>query len=1403
MLSIRLLGPMNITLDGQEVALPTRKGEMILAYLALHATKPVARERLATYLWPESENALGNLRAELVRLRRGIGDMDRDEPLLNIGRQIIVLDPTQAEIDICQIDQLLAQCATHRHSATAGCDFCAEKLAQAVDLYRAGLLPDMLLPDSEELMDDLQIWQSTYENRILAALETLQTHLSQLGRHAQVIHYAQRQLALRPGLEFPSRQLMVAYTLSGKRQAALATYEELRDYLIQELGQDPSPRLTQLYEQIRSHRMEAGTPPPLTSPYPGLAAFSPANARYFYGHESTIHQLTEAVAHQPLVLLAGPSGSGKSSLVFAGLLPGLSRPTSEQATDWSLLCFRPGRDPVGNLAQALCRGSQAEEAAEKLNRALTLGESSLGRVVADVLATEDCGPEVDQARILLVVDQFEEIFTLCSDERVRRFFLTGFFDTLAEETSNLSVLIVLRADFLGQALTYHSFSTLPPQNIHFLGRMNNAQLQRAIEEPARQHGIVYEPGLIERILADLDDSPGQLPLLQFTLALLWDERRDQWITNAAYNEIEQVRGAITHYADSIYARLEPADQLRVRRIFLQLVHPGENIEDTRRLASRSEIGEEQWPLVHRLADARLVVTNQDAGGQETVEVIHEALIQEWSRLRMWLDDDRIFHLWQDRTRVALETWLRGARDGDLLLRGPVLAEAERWFRERGDDLDSALLDFIQASIQAREAQEAQERQRRQQLEAALAESRRMEQRALARQLGAQADQQMKRSYDLALLLGIEALARSERAQDRTDLLTSLEINPFLQKILHAHQGSVFYLSLGQDGKSLISSDERNNILIWQLDSFTHKRLLPQESAGADDVALDPTGAWIATVHGRQVALWATTSLQARLFDPGQHTDIFRLRFSVDGRYLLAIDTEGGLCLWEARTGHKSLPAPPVPRQTSLQVGPNAEMLAVAQGEGKLLGVRLIQRETGALLTPPLLGHQEQIHGLALNSDGSRLATASFDGSVRVWDTATGKESIPVLTAHTGRALFATFSPDGRWLATGGTDNLLLLWDMQSGKRLDIPAFRHSNWVRCAVFSTDGKTLFSGDSDGKIYQWDLTIVQPLEGHTHRVRTVAVSPNGKVLATASFDGTVGLWDTATQEQMRRLATLAGRQVMAGIFSPDGRIFAAVDNQGELLLWETDSWQRRAVEGNPHNEPSIALAFSPDSRLLAQGDLNGYVSLWDATTGELIHPPKRLHAGLASWVLTITFSPDGRVLTTGSKDRSIAFWSLDSLAPVAPAIEAHTNWVTDLLYSADGRTLISTSSDGTVRFWNPQTGEESAPPLTGHEGQVWQAEFSPVEGEGVLITLGGNGSVIWWDLKSRTPVAPPLRTHIETESMALSPDGEWLYLASFDGTGHRWKVPHGSWVERSRQIANRSLTAEERRIYLDRLN
>lgn len=1404
-LSIQLLGTLHIAQNGEPITLPTRKAGAILAYLAMHPNETVARESLAALLWPDSENARTNLRAELVRLRQALGN-EASDAFLTVSRYSLTLSTSDVRIDACQILELLDQSAAHPHPDPPSCPECAERLAQAVDLYVGPLLADFNGVNSSEFDEWLEAQRAEMEGRVIAALETLQNYLVELGAHGQVVKYARRHLALRPWLEQPTLRLMTALTLSNARDEALNLYESLRHHLAAEFGEKPDPALTRMYESIRSQRRIPAQPHPNRSPYPGLAAFGPNDADNFYGRESIVQILADAVERQPLVLLTGPSGSGKSSVIQAGLRPRLLEARQHAGappSHWRIYSFRPGRNPLFHLAQALFPQADSEAATRDLAAALQHKSASLRQIIRQAAGSRSqAGEKGATERVVLIADQFEEIFTLCEDESVRRLFLAALFAAAEGEEGHrpqVTILISLRADFMGQALSYRSFSNIAHENVIFLGMMNDEELRRAIEEPARQNGVEYELGLIERILNDLDDSPGQLPLLQFALALLWEKRAGRWITHAAYNDIEEVSGALTHYANGIYARMAPEEREQMRRILLQLVHPGEGVEDTRRIASRGEIGDENWPLVHRLAGARLVVTSQDRRGQESVEVIHEALIHEWKRLREWMDSDREFRLWQNRARTALRIWQREEEHADALLRGLALEEAAHWMEERPDELDDPLQEFIRASLEAQRQVDERERRHRIDLELALAESKRQEQRALARQLAAQADQLMRRKVDLALLLSAEALQRSLLPQDRTDLLTMLEINPYLEKILHNHSSSVFYLNFSADGQSLISSDDRNTLLRWELSDFSATPFLPPETEAIDDVALEVTGHWAATVHNGRVRLWEIATGKSRSLDPNFSSAIFRLRFAVDGNYLLAIAVSGDLCLWECATGSR-LPTPAkLEKGTSLQVGPGAEFLATAEEDGFAPVIGLRRRTTGELLAPVMRGHREMVHGLALSRDGSRLASASFDGTVRLWDTRSGQEALPPLTGHNGRALYAAFSPDGHILATGGTDNLLLLWDTRTGRRLDYRPFIHNNWVRCAAFSPDGTRLAVGDSDGKIYLWDLTCHTALAGHTKRARAVAANPTGKDFATIAFDGAVVVWDAATREQRARLSLSDNREGMAGVFSPDGRLFAAVDNRGELSVWQTADWQLHFRLPNLHNEPSIALAFSPDSRLLAHGDLDGYVSLWDMQRGEAIHAPVRLHAGLASWILCVAFTPDGKTLTTGGKNGTIGFWSVPELKAIRRPLPAHANWVTDLLYTGNGQTLISTSSDGTVRFWNPLTGAESGPPLTGHEGQVWGAAFSPVDGERVLVTLGGNGSVLWWDVAGRTPLAPPLLTHTETEAMALSPDGKWLYLGSFDGTAHAWKVPQGNWAERVCRIANRSLTPEERSTYL----
>ena len=324
-------------------------------------------------------------------------------------------------------------------------------------------------------------------------------------------------------------------------------------------------------------------------------------------------------------------------------------------------------------------------------------------------------------RVLLIADQFEELYTLGADDSLRRQFLdtllAGFpgegNDAQASASHQARLVLTMRADFLGNALSYRPFADLLQQGDFKLGPMNAAELREVIEKPAAARGVAFESGLVERILEDVEAEPGVLPLLEFALTELWARREGQTITHGAYSAIGGVEGALARHADDSYAALSGQQKEEARRVFLQLVRPGEGTEDTRRVATRQELGAAPWELVKRLADARLVVTNRGEDATvETVEVVHEALIRHWGELRGWMASDRVFRTWQERLRASLAQWQATQRDEGLLLRGAALAEAQEQRKERADDLSAAEREFIEASAAAIERARRQERRRR-------------------------------------------------------------------------------------------------------------------------------------------------------------------------------------------------------------------------------------------------------------------------------------------------------------------------------------------------------------------------------------------------------------------------------------------------------------------------------------------------------------------------------------------------------------------------------------------------------------------------------------------------------------------------------------------------------------------
>ncbi|MGB6298300.1 MAG: hypothetical protein WBF90_19230 [Rivularia sp. (in: cyanobacteria)] len=453
----------------------------------------------------------------------------------------------------------------------------------------------------------------------------------------------------------------------------------------------------------------------LPCPYRGLFHFGPDDAEFFFGRDVFIEELFTATQSRKFIPVLGASGSGKSSVVLAGLVPKL-----QQEGRWLFTHFRPGSDPFHALALALVPlytknldGTEKIIQARKLAQSLSNGAIPLSDVFAHI---QQNNPTY---RVLLIADQFEEIYTLCAEEKVRRSFLdsllASFSSSSAQSQYNHVLITTMRADFLGNALSYPQFGDLLQNGDVKIRSMNREELTQVIAKPAERLGVGFEAGLVERILNDVDSEPGNLPLLEFALTELWKRRNGKQLTHDAYEAIGEVQGALARHADENYRKLSQAEQEQVRRIFIQLVQPGEVTEDTRRLATKAELNQANWGLVKQLADARLVVTSRNGDNQETVEVVHEALIRNWGELRQWMDTDRSFRAWQERVRSAMLQWEQMQRDEGALLRGATLAEAEEKLNQRREDLSKGEQDFIEASVALRDREQKQRERTRQKI----------------------------------------------------------------------------------------------------------------------------------------------------------------------------------------------------------------------------------------------------------------------------------------------------------------------------------------------------------------------------------------------------------------------------------------------------------------------------------------------------------------------------------------------------------------------------------------------------------------------------------------------------------------------------------------------------------------
>ncbi|MFF3256008.1 helix-turn-helix domain-containing protein [Actinacidiphila glaucinigra] len=1101
-------------------------------------------------------------------------------------------------------------------------------------------------------------------------------------------------------------------------------------------------------------------------PYRGLSAFGPQDSAWFFGRERAtavlVERIFERLGSGPLMLVA-PSGAGKSSLLHAGLVPALRRGDFPMpgADRWPLVTLTPIARPLEELLERTGKalGEDLGITAELLRREpAALLEAIMARSGGSPAAPG--GQRPPPSRPVVIVDQFEELFTACADEDERRAFvrvlaaLAGPPPTADPHAPGIVVLGV-RADFVGNCLDLPDLAPVFTDGLFVLPPMSEAELRASITRPAELAGLTLQPGLLPLLLRDAglrgepgtargdgsgDETPsGALPLLSHALLATWQQREGAELTVAGYERAGGIQGAIARTAETVFARLYPAEQRTIRRILSRLVFVTDGSGVTRRRVNRVALmgqftdAEGAAAALDAFVRARLITLDRD-----TVEITHEALLHAWPRLRYWIHADRAGLLLHQQLAHAAAAWESEGRDPSALYRGTRLDVVRTWADESDgwSRLNPGEEEFLRASQVAEDGHR--------------------------RQLGRQARLRQYLLATLAVLLALAVTAGGLAYQQRESARSQ-------ERVAHSQALAVRSASLadGRPEASMLLAEQafrthhtpeaRGALLSTQSQPFAAR--LDEHRGPVNTVAFAPGDKLLATGSSD-----GTVILRSM---PGHRTvavlpvrgPVRSIAFSPDGRTLAATSTSGPVQLWDVTRRRVTATLPAATRAArAVAFAPHGREVAVATAGGTIE----VRESKGAYrVTAALPGHRGAVYALAYSPDGRTLASAGADRTVRLWDLLRAR-SLDVLRGHTDGVLGVAFSPDGRAVVSGGIDRTVRLWDVRTG-RLTATLSGSSDDINAVAWTPDGATVVGAVGDGTTRLWDVHSrrqTSVLAGHTDYALGVAVASDGALLATAGFDQSVVLWNLAGPALTARPFT----EVWQAQYSPDGGLLATADTDHTVRLW--DAGRRRLVATlRGHTETVFSVAFAPDGRSLASAGSDGTVRLWDVAGHRLLDTLP----GHTGQVFAVAFAPDGRTLASAGSDRTVRLWDTADGRPLA-VLTGHDDFANDVTFSPDGRLLASAGDDLTVRLWNVTTHRRLAT-LTGHTGAVRSVTFAP--GGRTLASSGNDGTVRLWDVRRQRTEAT-LTGHVgSVRGVAFSPDGRTLASSGTDRTVRLWDV------------------------------
>jgi WD40 repeat protein/class 3 adenylate cyclase len=1139
-------------------------------------------------------------------------------------------------------------------------------------------------------------------------------------------------------------------------------------------------------------------------PYKGLASFEAADARSFFGRERLVGELAARTVGVGLLAVVGASGSGKSSVLAAGLVPSLAAGLLPGSERWSFAAVVPGERPSLALEAALARQRTGD-------------------------------------RRVVVIDQFEEVFTVCSDEGERAAFI-GRVVELAADPEQEAIVIGLRGDFYARCAGYPDFARLVAANQVLVGAMTADELKRAIELPARRAGARVDAALVETLAAEVGDEPGALPLLSTALVELWFEQSDGRLRLESHQRLGGMRGAVARLAESSHENLDDAQRDAAQRLFLRLVTVGAEGVATRRRVSRAELDLSQdavlASVVERLTEDRLLTADETS-----VEIAHEALLREWPRLEGWLADDAHGRELREHLIESAKRWDEAGREPAELYRGPRLAATLDWAAPRAVELNALERDFLDESRRNGELEAERQRRQNRRLRIALvaaavllaaavvagvlaliqrSQARSAATAAVAQSLGAQGVSEPR--IDLAMLLARGSVALDPTVRTRSDLLTTLLRVPTLVRTYHWNANRNSLVAVSPDGRTIAIDDNNAHTVVE--DTATGARI---GTVGADTIGFGPDGSLLTApggaLGGRSGVIVVRNARSPRLavtrtipFPPSFRTpsagvaviqigiangrlavELTRSRDTPDGPQTVG----AGVAQYDYSTGR---PAAPL-----IKLPVSADGFSYVGGDRRLIysdgqSLTVLDATTGRRIRTYPVGATP----FAVTRNGRTLAFAAGE-AVSFLDLRTGKVT-PGIGSQAGGVDRMSFTPDGNTLVTSGEDGQTLVWDVPSHSVRETLT-GHAGPIHGQAMSTDGSTLYTGSFDTNALGWDLTGDRSFPPTFQAVKTdpaagawtLAISPDSRTVAVGSTTGKVSLWNAKTLRPEQTFAAAPG-VVSAVAFGDHGHELLVASDAGVhrpttawLRVWRLGPDPSLVRTINVHGFLSWA-AWSPDGRTLVgtaasaesiPGSKHGFVRAWNASTGRTLWTSAVKHG----YPLYATFAPRGKALAVSEYESGA-----EVLDPSTGAVESKLAvpglYTFGASYSPDGTKLATTDWDGTLDLWNPKTGASLAKIPDPDKGVGSSVAWSP-DGQTIALTDQSN-TLRLFDVATRREIGPPFQLGAPFQNdnpyAAFTRDGTHVVVS--DDTGRTWVVPVklSAWEAAACRIANRNLTRAE---------